>query len=136
MSYWDEENSVGASCISFIVGSVLGASIALLYAPQSGEATRQEMREKTERTIIKAHKLEEELKYTISQLIGNVRLKVSQLVEDGKDIHFAITGAVKITYNDKILHEQFPAEFGLNFDGSPDQPGVGKLRYWEEKVTK
>ena len=86
MSYWDEERSVGVSCISFIVGSVLGASIALLYAPQSGEVTRQEMREKTERTIIKAHKLEEELKYTVSQLIGNVRLKVSQLIEDGKDI--------------------------------------------------
>ena len=86
MSYWDEENAVSMSCISFIVGSVLGASIALLYAPQSGEVTRQEMREKTERTIIKAHKLEEELKYTISQLIGNVKLRVSQLMEEGKDI--------------------------------------------------
>jgi gas vesicle protein len=86
MSYGDEENAVGLSCISFVVGSVLGASIALLYAPQSGEVTRQEMREKTERTIIKAHRLEEELKCTISQLIGNVKLKVSQLIEDGKDI--------------------------------------------------
>jgi gas vesicle protein len=86
MSYWDEENAVGVSCISFIVGSVLGASIALLYAPQSGEVTRQEMREKTERTIIKAHRLEEELKCTISQLIGNVKLKASQLIEEGKDI--------------------------------------------------
>jgi gas vesicle protein len=86
MSYWDEENAVGVSCISFIVGSVLGASIALLYAPQSGEVTRQEMREKTERTIIKAHRLEDELKCTISQLIGNVKLKASQLIEDGKEI--------------------------------------------------
>jgi gas vesicle protein len=86
MSYRDEENTVGLSCISFVVGSLLGASIALLYAPQSGEVTRQEMREKTERTIIKAHRLEEEFKYTISQLIGNVKLKVSQLIEDGKDI--------------------------------------------------
>jgi gas vesicle protein len=86
MSYWDEENAVGVSCISFIVGSVLGASIALLYAPQSGEVTRQEMREKTERTIIKAHRLEDELKGTISQLIGNVKLKVNQLIEDGKEI--------------------------------------------------
>jgi gas vesicle protein len=86
MSYWDEENTVGVSCLSFIVGSVLGASIALLYAPQSGEVTRQEMREKTERTIIKAHRLEDELKGTISQLIENVKLKVNQLIEDGKEI--------------------------------------------------
>jgi hypothetical protein len=58
------------------------------------------------------------------------------IVEDSKNIHFAITGAVKIKYKDNVLHEQFPAEFGLNFDGSPDLPGVGKLRYWEEKVKK
>lgn len=86
MSYWDEENGVSVSCISFIVGSVLGASIALLYAPQPGELTRREMREKTERTIIKAHRLEDEFKRTVSALIGNVRVKVSQLIEDGKDV--------------------------------------------------
>ena len=58
------------------------------------------------------------------------------IVEDEQNIHFAIAGAVEITYNNKVLHQQFPAEFGLNFDGSADQPGVGKLRYWEEQVKK
>jgi len=58
------------------------------------------------------------------------------VVEDAKKIHYAITGAVKITHKGQVLHEQFPAKFGLNFDGSPDLPGVGKLRYWEEEVKK
>jgi len=58
------------------------------------------------------------------------------VVEDSQNIHFAITGAVKITHKNRVLHEQFPVEFGLNFDGTPDQKGVGKLRYWEEKVKK
>lgn len=58
------------------------------------------------------------------------------VVEDAKSIHYAITGAVKITYNGRVLHEQVPSRFGLNFDASPDQPGVGKLRYWEEEVPK
>ena len=58
------------------------------------------------------------------------------VVEDAKKIHYAITGAVKITHKDQVLHQQFPAEFSLNFDGSPDLPGVGKLRYWEEEVKK
>ncbi|MCG8606614.1 hypothetical protein MJD09_16725 [bacterium] len=58
------------------------------------------------------------------------------VVEDTQSIHYAITGAVKITHRGEILHEQFPAKFGLNFDGSPDEPGTGKLRYWEEEVKK
>lgn len=58
------------------------------------------------------------------------------VVEDAERIHYAMTGAVKLKYRDRVLHEQLPAEFGLNFDGSPDQPGVGKLRYWEEEVRK
>ena len=58
------------------------------------------------------------------------------VVEDANSIHYAVTGAVKIKKGDRVLHEQFPAEFGLAFDGSPDKPGVGKLRYWEEEVTK
>jgi hypothetical protein len=56
------------------------------------------------------------------------------VVEDAESIHYAVTGAVKVSKAGRVLHEQYPAEFGLNFDGSPDVPGVGKLRYWEETV--
>jgi hypothetical protein len=56
------------------------------------------------------------------------------VVEDEESIHYAITGAVRIRKGDRVLHEQYPVEFGLSFDGSPDPPGTGKLRYWEESV--
>ncbi|NND72722.1 MAG: hypothetical protein HKN43_14190 [Rhodothermales bacterium] len=58
------------------------------------------------------------------------------VVEDDETLHFAVSGVVKIKKGDRVLHEQFPAEFGLAFDGSPDKPGIGKLRYWEEEVEK
>ncbi|HEY5565569.1 MAG TPA: hypothetical protein VIL33_08260, partial [Rhodothermia bacterium] len=58
------------------------------------------------------------------------------VVEDQDSIDYAISGAVKITKGDRVLHEQFPVQFGLSFDGSPDPPGVGKLRYWEAKVSR
>ena len=58
------------------------------------------------------------------------------VVEDEQSIQFAVSGVVKISRNGRVLHEQLPAEFGLAFDGSPDAPGVGKLRYWEETVEK
>ncbi|MGA7304714.1 MAG: hypothetical protein WBW88_07550, partial [Rhodothermales bacterium] len=58
------------------------------------------------------------------------------VVEDADSIDYAVSGVVKIKKGDRVLHEQFPAEFGLAFDGSPDKPGVGKLRYWEERVPR
>jgi hypothetical protein len=57
------------------------------------------------------------------------------VVEEADSIHFAVTGAVKITRGNRVLHEQYPAEFGLAFDGSPDPSGTGKVRYWEETVS-
>ena len=84
MTYKDNGSYFGTSFVSFVAGSMIGAGIALLYAPQSGERTRQEMREKAERTIIKAQKLEDEIKETISHLIEDIRLRVNQLMEEGK----------------------------------------------------
>ncbi|KPJ60640.1 MAG: hypothetical protein AMJ42_01400 [Deltaproteobacteria bacterium DG_8] len=86
MAYKDDGSSFGRSFVSFVTGGLIGAGIALLYAPQSGERTRQEIREKTERTIIKAQKIEEEIKDAINQLIGDIRSKVNLLIEEGKDI--------------------------------------------------
>lgn len=58
------------------------------------------------------------------------------VVETKDAVQYAMAGAVRVTRNGKVLHEQYPAEFGLNFDGSPDIPGIGKMRYWQETVPK
>jgi len=82
----EEDHYLATSVISFLAGGLIGASIALLFAPQSGEYTRREMREKAERTIIKMHRMEDELKGTMSNLIQAIRLKANQLLAEGKDI--------------------------------------------------
>ena len=86
MAYKDDNSSFGKSFVSFLAGSLIGAGVALLYAPQSGERTRQEIKEKAEMTIIRAHKIEEEIKDSLNQLIGDIRSKVNLLIEEGKDI--------------------------------------------------
>jgi len=59
------------------------------------------------------------------------------VVENSDSLHFAITGAAKISYQGRILHEQLPIKLiGLNFDGSPGLTGTRKMRYWEDKVAK
>jgi gas vesicle protein len=37
----NEKNTIGA----FLIGGLIGAAVALLYAPRAGEQTRQELRE-------------------------------------------------------------------------------------------
>ena len=86
MTYRDNGSYIGKSFVSFVAGGLIGAGVALLYAPQSGERTREEIREKAERTLIKAQKLEDSIKDTVNQLIGDISDKVGQLIEEGKDL--------------------------------------------------
>jgi gas vesicle protein len=86
MTYRDENSSFAKTFVTFITGGIIGAAVALLYAPQSGERTREELREKAERTIIKAHKLEEEVKDSLNQLVSDVKSRVTLLIEEGKNV--------------------------------------------------
>ena len=86
MTYKDNGGSVGKSFFSFVAGGLIGAGVALLYAPQSGERTREEIREKAERTLVKAQQIEDGIKDTVNQLIEDIKVKVGQLVEEGKDL--------------------------------------------------
>jgi gas vesicle protein len=43
----DNRNEIGMLAVGLIVGALTGAVIALLYAPQSGEQTRTQVREKS-----------------------------------------------------------------------------------------
>ncbi|RPH38082.1 hypothetical protein EHM92_00975 [bacterium] len=51
-------------------------------------------------------------------------------------VWYSVSGATKILYKQSVAHEQPPTLSNLNFDGSPDMPGVGKLRRWEAHLKK
>jgi hypothetical protein len=56
---------------------------------------------------------------------------------EGKDsVAYSISGATKIVYKGKVLHEQPSSLASMSFDGTPDKPGIGKLRRWEASVKK
>jgi hypothetical protein len=52
----------------------------------------------------------------------------------GKTLSYTIVNLTKALFRDRALVEAKPSLFGLAFDGSPDGPGVGKLRYWRDRV--
>jgi len=55
-------------------------------------------------------------------------------IEEGKKLSYTAVNLTKIKFRDHWLLDPKPAQFGLAFDGSPDAPGVGKLRYWRDVV--
>ena len=52
----------------------------------------------------------------------------------GNTLHYTAVNCTRVDYADRTLWAQKPTLFGLAFDGSPDQPGVAKVRYWRDKV--
>jgi len=51
-------------------------------------------------------------------------------------IWYSVSGATRILHRGSVVHEQPPTLSNLNFDGSPDLPGVSKLRRWEASMKK
>lgn len=73
------DNTMGMM-FSFLVGGLIGAGLALLYAPASGEETRRRLREQA------AHK-GDELKQGYAAVIDTVEEgvgKVKEIIEDRK----------------------------------------------------
>ncbi len=69
----DEGYSSGSVLLSFLLGGVVGAGLALLFAPQSGRETREKIRE-----------LADDVKGKATDYAQQAKEKVSSLVDDGK----------------------------------------------------
>ncbi|OGD20447.1 MAG: hypothetical protein A2W03_01895 [Candidatus Aminicenantes bacterium RBG_16_63_16] len=49
-------------------------------------------------------------------------------------LNYTIVNLTKALFRGQTLVEVKPAVFGLAYDGSPDGPGFGKLRYWRDEA--
>ncbi len=80
--------STGSMLLSFVLGGVVGAAVALLLAPQSGRETRQRIRNFTD-----------DVKDRAKEYAGGMREKVTSSYVRGKDFledkKSAITKAVE-----------------------------------------
>ncbi len=68
-----EKNDFGAFLIGFIVGGLTGAAVSLLFAPQSGEETRELIHEKAI-----------ELRDRAAETVEEARLQADEAYEDLK----------------------------------------------------
>jgi gas vesicle protein len=74
-------SSAGPVLMAFVLGAVAGAAVALLYAPATGEETRQRIKEKAREGREKAEALAREG----SEFLARQRENLGAAVERGRD---------------------------------------------------
>lgn len=74
------------SLFIFLAGGLIGAGIALLYAPLSGEKTRQYLRIQTKKAKKRARHVTESVRENIEYLIDEIRETTDRVIEEGIEL--------------------------------------------------
>jgi len=71
---------------AFLIGGVIGAAVALLYAPKSGRETRKDIARTAKKVKKETVHLVEDVIDSINDFAGDVKDKVSDIIDQGKDL--------------------------------------------------
>ena len=82
----DSEKKVAAAALLIVAGGIIGAGVALLFAPQSGERTRRDLNRCAKRVKTRADETAEDISVSITNLVESIGDKTDDLVEKGKDV--------------------------------------------------
>ncbi len=81
-----EERDSSRSFFVFLAGGLIGAGISLLYAPLSGEKTRQYLRIQTKKAKKKAWHLSESTRENVDHLIDDIKETTDKIIEEGLEL--------------------------------------------------
>jgi gas vesicle protein len=85
----DNNNSsamVGA--LMLVAGGIIGAGVALLFAPQSGKKTRRDIVRYSKRAKNRAGEVVDDFADSISDMVDAVGEKASDILDRGKDLAY------------------------------------------------
>lgn len=80
----DSDNEIGAFLAGFVIGGLVGAAVALVTAPQSGEETRLQIRTRGIELRDLAVETAEETRQRAEDAAGRVRARAEQLAQDAR----------------------------------------------------
>ncbi|WP_149243642.1 YtxH domain-containing protein [Dyadobacter sp. 32] len=83
-NYEDQESGGAGFATGLLLGAALGACLALLYAPKSGEQTRQELKDLADQQKGKLKDQWDHAKETGSQAVHSVKDKMDSLGDQAK----------------------------------------------------
>jgi gas vesicle protein len=80
----DRDKKVAAAALLILAGGIVGAGLALLFAPQSGQRTRKDLVRYANKTKHRAGEAADDLSANISDLVDTIGDKTDDLLEKGK----------------------------------------------------
>src|SRR6185369_1387062 len=80
-----KDKKIAAAALLIFAGGVIGAGLALLFAPQSGDRTRKDILRYTKKARNKADEVVDDLAANVSDLVETLGEKTDDLLEKGKD---------------------------------------------------
>jgi gas vesicle protein len=82
----DRERNVVAASLLILAGGIVGAGVALLFAPQSGQRTRKDIVRYAKKSKIRAGEAVDDLSSHVSDLMDALGDKTDDLLEKGKGV--------------------------------------------------
>jgi len=80
-----EKQGKGKVGLALVIGGILGAGIALLFAPQSGRKTRRQLHRLGKKAVNKAEAVKLDLQDSFDNLVTDIAEKLESEVEKGRD---------------------------------------------------
>jgi len=78
----ENDNDFGNFLMGFIIGGMVGAAAALLWAPQSGEETRAQIREKSIELKDRAMETYEDTRLRTEKALEDARMRAEEAMEE------------------------------------------------------
>lgn len=82
----DNDKKIAAAALLMVAGGIIGAGLALLFAPQSGQRTRRDIVKCAKKAKTRADDAVEDLADSISDLVETIGDKTEDLLDKGKDV--------------------------------------------------
>jgi gas vesicle protein len=82
----NRDKKIAAAALLIFAGGVIGAGLALLFAPQSGDRTRKDILRYSKKARNRADEVVDDLAANVSNLVETIGEKTDELLEKGKDV--------------------------------------------------
>lgn len=82
----DRNTTIKVGALMLIAGGVIGAGVALLFAPQSGKATRKDISRYARKARRRAEDIVDDFSDTVSKMVETVGEKSADILDRGADI--------------------------------------------------
>ena len=82
----DRDNSVMVGALMLVAGGIVGAGVALLFAPQSGERTRRDIARYGKKVRRKAEGVVDDFSASVNDMVDTLGEKAEDILEKGKDL--------------------------------------------------